>query len=1017
MRFSRVAVLLMIGLALAVSAFAQTAGTTSPLSGIVTTDGKPLPGVTVTVTSPSLQGTRTAITGEGGGYTFSALPPGNYSVQFSLEGMQTVTKKVTLALATPARADVAMRVGGVTESITVTASAPAVLETTQVGTNFKADMIAKLPVARDIRQTVLLAPGVSPNGVNRQITINGGPSYDNVFLVNGVVVNENLRGQPHGLFIEDAIQETAVMTAGISAEYGRFTGGVVSTLTKSGGNNFSGSFRDSFSNPSWTTTADYPGATKGVDKTNQVYEATLGGRVIKDRLWFFGAGRKAKTAVSASTVFTNIPFVNAFDEKRYEGKLTGSITPKHNLVASYLDVKNTEINNFFPDIYDVASIVPSRQLPNKLKTVNYNGVLTNNLLAEVSWSSKDFAFINSGGRYTDRIRGTWIGDTVTGARMNAPVFCGVCTPEERNSGSIGAKGSYFLSTRAVGNHTIVFGGDRFKETRIANNHQSGSDYNISARVVVVGNQAFPRFDDTTSLAWQPILVNSPGTDLKSPGFYMNDRWDLTSRLNFNVGIRYDKNKAKDADGHLVSDDSNWSPRLGFMYDLKGDGRHKITATFARYVAKITDGSNVLSTAQAAGNPGNFVYAYTGPVVNPVGTPNSQLIPADQALKILFDWFDSIGGTSNTNWVSTTYPGYGSRFNGSLKSPAADEYSAGYGVQLGRNAFLRVDGIHRAWHNFYAREVDTPALRLTPPNNIPGDMSFTVNDDQFTKRTYKAAEMQGEWRPSRLNVGGNYTWSKLWGNDIPEGGGTATIRNTPGQLFYPEFLNYANRRPMGYLGQDRRHRAKVWAGYEFNTPAGNINLSALESYDSGFAYSAIGSIDATGRNANFKYSGVPANPGYVLNAATTAHDYYFSSRGQFRTASRLATDLALNYSLPLYRGIQFFLRGDLLNAFNKQTIVDPSQLNTNVVTSRTGGVVVYNADGSVKTLRSGLSPFNPFTDKPVECPRGAPATQCASMHANYQLDPAFGTAASVSAFQIADRSLAPRTYRFSLGVRF
>jgi len=135
---------------------------------------------------------------------------------------------------------------------------------------------------------------VNPNGVNRQITINGGPSYDNVFMVNGVVVNENLRGQPHSLFIEDAIQETAVMTAGISAEYGRFTGGVVSTLTKSGGNNFSGSFRDSLNNPSWTKTADYSGATKGVDTTNQVYEATLGGRVIKDRLWFFGAGRKAK---------------------------------------------------------------------------------------------------------------------------------------------------------------------------------------------------------------------------------------------------------------------------------------------------------------------------------------------------------------------------------------------------------------------------------------------------------------------------------------------------------------------------------------------------------------------------------------------------------------------------------------------------------------------------------------------------------------------------------------------------
>jgi hypothetical protein len=210
---------------------------------------------------------------------------------------------------------------------------------------------------------------------------------------------------------------------------------------------------------------------------------------------------------------------------------------------------------------------------------------------------------------------------------------------------------------------------------------------------------------------------------------------------------------------------------------------------------------------------------------------------------------------------------------------------------------------------------------------------------------------------------------------------------------------------------------VWAGYEIGTPVGTVNLSALESYDSGFAYSALGTIDPTGRNANFKYTGVPANPGYNLSAAGTTADYYFGGRGTFRTASRLATDLALNYSLPVYRGFQFFFRGDLLNAFNKQTIVDPSQLNTNVVTSRTGGAVVYNSDGSVKTLNSGLAPFNPFTDTPIECPRGAPATQCASLHANYQLDSNFGKAASISAFQVNDRSLAPRTYRFSLGVRF
>jgi outer membrane receptor protein involved in Fe transport len=1018
-------------------ALAQVAGTTSSISGSVTTGGKPLPGATVSVSSASLQGVRTNVTGDGGGYTFPALPPGEYSVTFELEGMQKVTKKVSLSLATPSRADADLKVASVTEAITVTAAAPAVLETTQIGTNFKQEEIALLPVGRNMRQTVLLAPGVNPNGVNNQITINGGPSYDNVFMVNGVVVNENLRGQPHNLFIEDAIQETAVMTAGISAEYGRFTGGVVSTLTKSGSNEFDGSLRDSFTNPRWTADVDYPGFATPASKTNQVYEATLGGRILKDRLWFFGAGRKAKTAVSVSTLRTGIGFSNGFDEKRFEGKLTGAITPSHNLVGSWLKVKNLESNNFFAPIYDAASIVTSRELPNELRTVNYSGVITSNLLAEVAWSQKTFAFINSGGRFTDRIAGTWIGDSVTGGRMNAPVFCGVCTPEERNSDSVGGKGTYYLSTHSMGNHALAFGGDRFHETRIVNNHQSGSDYTVTARVIDktfagyegIGSAVFPRFDASTQLTWQPIFLNSNGTDLKSDALYLNDHWDFNNRLSFNVGVRYDKNKSIDADKNLISDDSNISPRLGALLDLKGNGRQKVSLSVARYAAKITDGSNVLSTAQAAGSPGTFTWQYrdvtlpsgtkcTATPVNPAGTAPGALATPAQGLATLFAWYDCIGGDKNTaNLFNISYPGYGSRFKGSLKTPSVDEITAGYGFQIGHNGFVRTDIVHREWHNFYAAEVDTPALRIIPPNNVASDMRYTVNDDQFTRRKYNGVEIQGGWRIKAFNIAGNYTWSTLKGNDVSEGAGTATIRNTPGELFYPEYNTYAQRRPDGYLAQDRRHRARIWAGYDLPSPIGNFNVSAIESYDSGFSYSAIGAVDPTGRNANFSFTGAPANPGYTLSAISSSENYFFSKRGAFRSDSRLGTDLAINYSLPLMGKVQFFARGDVLNVFNNQKIVDPSLIDTSVITSRTGTAVVFNPDGTVKTLNSGLSPFNPFKDTPIECPQGAAATVCASMHANYQLGANFGKAISADAFQYADRSLATRTYRFSAGIRF
>ena len=997
-----------VALLCAIPLIAQTTGS---LSGVVTSEGAPLPGVTVTVSSPALQGTRTTVTSESGGYSFPTLPPGQYKVRLELAGMAPAELRTTIQLSQPARLETEMKVTAVTEAITVTAEAPAVLESTGVATSFSQETIEKLPVGRNIRDTTLLAPGVSPNGVNRQITINGGPSYDNIFMVNGVVVNENLRGQPHSLFIEDAIQETTVITSGISAEYGRFTGGVVSTLTKSGGNEFSGSLRDTFTNPSWTEKPDLPNATEGPDITNQVYEGTLGGRIIRDRLWFFAAGRKAKTAIGRSTFNTGIPFSNSFDEKRYEGKLTAQITSNHNIVGSYLDVNNVETNNVFPEIYDEASIVPSRELPNTLASVSYNGVLGSNLVVEASWSQKDYAFVNSGGRFTDRIKGTWISDSVSGARMNAPVFCGVCKSEERNSGGKAVKGTYFLSTTGLGNHSIALGADRFEETRISDNHQSGSDFTLSARVVVDGKNVYPVFNSATRLSWWPIFVESPGTDLSSDAFYINDKWDLNNHFAFNIGVRYDANDAVDADGEVVSDDSNFSPRLGMNWDVQGNGRHRVTANYARYATKIGDGSNVFSTAQAAGSPGTFTWAYTGPNVNAA----APYVSAEQALNILFNWFDSIGGTANTNFVSSSYPGYGSIFRESLQTPVADEYTIGYGMQITPRASARVDYVRREWHNFYARQVNEPGVYITPPNNVLADMSVTVNDDEFTTREYDAIELQGNWSvANNFTLGGHYTWSELTGNDVSEGGGTATIRNTPSEIFYPEYLNYDRRRPEGYLGQDRTHRARLWATYDLATAFGGFTFSAIESFDSGFAYSAIGSIDATGRSANFRgcsatvttncFNGLPANPGYRLNGAGDLHDYFFSDRGEYRTASRLATDLAVVYNTPTFGKFSAFIRGDVLNLFNTNEIVDPALLNTDVYTSRTRTDV-------------GLRPFNPFTEAPIECPQGSSAAQCSSMGAHWMKGPNFGKPNSQDALQVTDRSLAPRTYRMAVGLRF
>ena len=105
--FRKVSFFIFAVLLMSVIAYGQ--GTTSALSGIVTSAGNPLPGVTVTVSSRALQGTRTSVTGEGGGYTFPALPPGMYTVNFELSGMQSVTRAVQLTLARASSADVDLK--------------------------------------------------------------------------------------------------------------------------------------------------------------------------------------------------------------------------------------------------------------------------------------------------------------------------------------------------------------------------------------------------------------------------------------------------------------------------------------------------------------------------------------------------------------------------------------------------------------------------------------------------------------------------------------------------------------------------------------------------------------------------------------------------------------------------------------------------------------------------------------------------------------------------------------------
>ncbi len=561
---------------------AHAQSTTGTISGRVNdAQGLPVPGVTVTATSPTLQGTRETVTSANGDYILSLLPSGPYSLRFELTGFEPLTRAVTVAPTQVVPLEVEIGPAALSETVQVVGSATDVFTATaQVATNFTQELIANLPTARDLNATMMLAPSVHPTGPSGGYSIAGATSFDNLFLVNGVTVNENLRGQAYDLYIEDAVQETTVSTAGISAEYGRFGGGVVNVVTKSGGNRFSGSFRDTLNNDQWRRLTPFEASPAGgvgggrdlrIDKVVPTYEYTLGGPVLRDRIWFFTAGRVQKQESGRNTAVTAIPYTFVEDTKRFEFNSTYALNTNHRFQGGFTRHLRTQENNTFnPNLsMDLASL-GTRELPENLFTFNYTGILTPSFFIEGRYSNRHQSFSGNGSQFTDVERGTLLIDrSRNNTRYWTDTFCGVCDDEKRDNEDIFVKGAYFLSTGGAGSHSMTVGYDNFNDQRFANNHQSGSDYRIlGTSTIIQGTGAssviFPQFlgDGSTVIQWNPIPVNSQGSNFRTHSVFYNDSWRVNDRLTANLGVRYDKNDGQDQTGITVITQDSWSPASG-----------------------------------------------------------------------------------------------------------------------------------------------------------------------------------------------------------------------------------------------------------------------------------------------------------------------------------------------------------------------------------------------------------------------------------------------------------------------
>lgn len=914
-RYFRAVVALAAAVLVAGPAIGQGVQTATLIGTVTDPDGSPLPGVTITASSPVLLGQRVTVSAGNGDYIVRGLPPGNYTVQFTLGGMQDVEMQVSLPLGVQTRADAQLELATVEETIVVTGEAPSALTNITVGANFDDDLINSLPVGRTPTQIASLAGAVTgKTPVGGQLSINGGMAYDNSFLVNGVNVQDPIFGQTNNLFIEDAVQETQLLTSGISAEYGAFTGGVLNVITKSGGNEFSGSARVNFSKPEWRDETPFEDE-QGVEREGDLaefYEATFGGPIMRDHIWFFLAGRDVEDSRSETLAVSGDSYSFLEENTRYEVKLTGNIAANHSVQGSYID--NPVERNFEAQVapLEIAALGVNSERENDGFVVSYSGVLTNNLFAEARYSEKAFAFVNLGGTSTDIFDSPFRSSTRfagnTSGTYNAPYF-DATDPENRDNDQLYGALSYFLSTDRAGSHDFKLGAESFTVTRTGGNSQTSTDFvfytgyktdaagnpvkDPSGRLIPIFNSASAgRLSDDSRIGlW--LATRGSELDITTDAIFLNDRWTLNDHWSFNIGVRHEIVDSE-ATGDIISVDTDTTvPRLGVSFDPKGDGKYKFDVTYAEYAGRYNPAISGENTP--VGNP-SLLYGY---YVGPSGE-GRDFAPGFDPNNYAF-YYASVP-TGNVFMAS------------GLSSPVQEEITLSAGMALPEGGYLKATYIDRdltgVIDDFITIDLGCSDIELGGIDAGCIDNKLYENTDE-PERTYQAILLQGRYRlTSNWQLEGNYTY-QLENDGNYEGEGGQAIGASP----FGDFPETQSPRvfPTGHLAQYQEHKVRLWTTYNFDLGrAGDLAAGVIYRHDSPQTFSFSTSVPLSDIQR-------ARNPGY--QALPGAQTLFFGPRGAGEFDSSSLFDVSLLYAVPVFKRVEPWVKIQVNNVFNDDSLIE------------------------------------------------------------------------------------------------
>ena len=883
------------------------------ITGIVSSqDELPLPGVTVTASSTALQAGREAVSDVNGVYYLRGLPPGTYTVQYTLPGFQSAIRHdVAVGLGATAEVHATLPVAAQTEVVTVNADAPSVLATTATGRNFLKAAIDALPVGRRPTDVAELAPGLTANTFNAgQLAIGGAFGYDNLFMVNGVDTNDNIFGTQNNLFIEDAVQEVSVLTGGVPASYGRFSGGVVNVITRSGGNDFSGSFRQNLGKPSWIaeTPRQEQNNIRNPDLLTRSYEGTFGGPLMVDRVWFFTAGRYEQTNIANTFSQTAGAYTRTDTNRRGEGKLTATPGAGQLLQVSYIANNTRQVNaSGLPAaaLIDTSTLV-NRTLPNDLLAASYSGALSGRYFATAQFSRKTQGFRNNGGTsraITDspfRTLGATPG--VPGSLFYHAPYLDATDPENRNNHQIAASLSYLLSTRGTGSHDLEGGVESFVNRAIGGNSQSSTGYVFATDYLVqngrpllgIDGRPIPVFTPGVSQVWNFVASRGATLDIRTTSLYLQDRWVATRKMTIDLGLRGEIVSGQATGDITTVDTTSLLPRLAIAVDAQGNGRTVVQATYGVYGGRY--GQTQFATNTTVGRPSETDAVYTG--------------PAGQGA----DFGPGFDVANYSRVVFASFPTANVRIADDLAAPRVHEATAAVAQALGDRGHTKATYVWRRTTNFVEDFADLSTGVTAVPN--VGDLSNRLlRNTTDPSRSYSALILEGSLASSdRFTLGGDYTVQlRNRGSFAGEAASQPGIPSIYGN--FPEVFGPALDRlmPEGRLDSYQHHKLRVYGVVMQRLGRfGSLDLAPLWRVNSGTVYSLTASIPVPPAQ-------LARNPGYPVNDINpfVRETVYFGDRGAGQFKGYGLVDLAVTYRIPVWRTLAPWTKVELYNVLNNQ----------------------------------------------------------------------------------------------------